>query len=133
MVGQDVATVERWHALLNAGDVDGMLALVHPDVAIGGPRGTSRGRQVVREWFGRAGVRLTPARYFGRDSIVVVEEEGVWQVSGGAADRRVVWSLFAVHDGMVTRIQRFDSLATALAAAGLDEADEVVPFPPRGA
>ena len=32
--------------------------------------------------------------------------------------------VFTVEDGLITRIERFDALAPALAAAGLTEADE---------
>lgn len=125
MDGQEVATVDAWHRRLNAGDIEGLLALVHPDVEVGGPRGASSGLQVFRDWFGRAGVRLAPRRYFHRGAVVVAEEEGVWQAPGGAAaGSQIVWSLFAVDAGLIARIHRFDSLAEALQAAGLDASDE---------
>ena len=123
---EEVAAVDAWHLRLNAGNIEGLLALIHPEVEVGGPRGTSRGIQVFRDWFGRAGVRLTPVRYFHRGSVVVAEEEGVWQAPGDAAPgSQAVWSLFAVDGGLIMRIHRFDSRAAALQAAGLGEADEV--------
>jgi SnoaL-like protein len=126
MGGQEVVTVDAWHQLLNAGDIEGLLALIHPDVEVGGPRGASRGLQVFREWFGRAGVGLTPVRYFHKGAVVVAEEDGLWQAPGGEAiGSQTVWSLFSVEDCLITRIYRFDSLAGALRAAGMDEADEV--------
>ena len=132
MVRQEVTTVDAWHRLLNIGDIEGLLALIHPDVEVGGPRGASRGLEVFRAWFGRAGVRLTPVRYFHKGAVVVAEEDGVWQAPGGAAaGSQTVWSLFAVDDGLITRIHRFDSRVAALQAAGLDEADEV-PDPAGG-
>jgi len=103
------------------------MSLIHPDVEVGGPRGMGRGTHVFREWFNRAGVQLVPIRYFHRGNVVVAVEEGVWFSlhDGRAAGSQVVASLFAVDDGLITRIKRFDDLATALTEAGLDEADGV--------
>lgn len=121
----DVAIVATWHRLLNDSDLEGLVALVDLTVEVGGPRGTSRGRQVVRDWFGRAGVQLTPLRYFHKGTVVVVEEAAVWHSSGSgqATGRQVVSSAFSINGGLITRIQRFDTLAAALAESGLDESD----------
>jgi hypothetical protein len=127
MGSQEVETVDNWHRLLNSGDIERMMALVRPDVEVGGPRGVGRGSQHVREWFGRAGVQLTPVRHSHRGSVVVAEEEGTWRTPDGGpmADTQTVWSVFEVHDGLITRIMRFDSIAKALEEAGLDRSDEV--------
>lgn len=126
MRAHEVATVDLWHQRLNSGDIDGLMALIDPDVEVGGPRGVGRGTLLFREWFGRAAVQLMPRRMFHRASIVVVEQDATWRMLGSdpAASSQVVWSLFEVHGGMITRILRFATLTAALAAAGLDESDE---------
>ena len=127
MKSQDVATVDTWHRLLNNGDIERLVALIDHDVEIGGPRGVSTGVQVFRDWFGRAGIQLTPLRYFHRDNVVVAEEEGVWQSpdDGRETGRQVVASLFTLENGLITGIKRFDTLPAALREAGLDKADMV--------
>lgn len=125
MTATEVALVARWHELLNEGNVEALLALVHPDVEVGGPRGASRGAAVLRQWVGQAGARLEPLRYFHRDGTVVVEQVGSWPSPGqeAAAARQIVATVFRVHNGLITTIHRFDSLAAALAAAGLGASD----------
>jgi hypothetical protein len=121
--------VDEWHRLLNEGDVDALVMLVHPDVEVGGPRGASHGVQVVREWFGRAGVQLIPVRVFRRGNTVVMGEHATWNVQAQPGSEppagRTVWTVFTVADGLITSIMRFDDLASALTRAGLAESDEV--------
>ncbi len=134
MRSQNVATVDTWHRLLNDGDIERLVALIHRDIELGGPRsvssnprGMSSGIQVFREWFGRAGIQLTPLRYFHKGNVVVAEEEGVWHSpdDGHETGRQVVWSLFTLEDGLITGIKRFDTLPAALREAGLNESTEV--------
>ena len=49
--------VRQWHDALNQGEIEKLVSLVHPDVVVGGPRGSTSGAHVMREWFGRANVR----------------------------------------------------------------------------
>ena len=126
----EVTTVLAWHEAVNRGDVERLLALSSDDVEVGGPRGRGRGAQLLRDWFGRAGIRLTPRRIFCRRQTVVVEQEAEWRVPGNlgsdeSAGRQVVASVFGVHDGRVTSVVRYPDLASALQAAGLAKADEV--------
>lgn len=107
--------VLAWHAALNAGDIDRLLALSSEDVEVGGPRGVSRGQQVLREWFSRAGVTLEPLRVFERADTVVVEQRATWP--GG--DPQVAASVFSVREGMVSRVVRYATLSEALEAEGL--------------
>jgi SnoaL-like protein len=123
----EVATVDTWHRRLNSGDIEQLMTLIHHDVEVGGPRGVSSGSRVFREWFARAGVQLTPTRYFHKGNAVVAEENGVWRSpdDGHAIGSQVVSSLFTIEDGLITRIMRFDDLSTALKEAGMNELDEV--------
>ena len=125
----EVEAVLRWHEALNAGDAERLASLSHPEVEIGGPRGSARGRQVLKDWVGRANVTLEPLRPFHRDRTVVVEETATWRdpSSGEKTGEATVATVFAVEDGLVTTIVRHDGLEDALRSAGLDETDRVRP------
>jgi ketosteroid isomerase-like protein len=120
--------VNTWHTALNTGDVDQLVALVDDEVEVGGARGSMRGAQVVREWFGRANVRLYPLRSFQHENRVVVEERGEWQSpdTGEVTGTQTVATHFIVDNrNHITRIMRYDDLVTALQEAGLSEIDEI--------
>ena len=116
-----VTVVLEWHQALNAGDLERLVALSADDVEVGGPRGSGRGRQLLREWFGRAGIRMVPRRAFAVGEAVVVEQAAAW---GDGGEEQVVATAFEVSAGLVQRVVRYDQLDAALLAAGLTEADE---------
>lgn len=98
------------------------------DVEIIGPRGSAHGRETLADWMGRAGFSAAALRWFcGAGGNVVVEQDGRWSdpATGTELGRARVASRFAVSAGAVARYQRFDSLARALASAGLSLDDEV--------
>ncbi len=119
--------VRRWHAALNGDVSDTVTALVAPDVEVGGPRGTTRGAEVVREWFGRANIHLFPLRCFARGTTVVVEQRGEWlsEDRSAVASTQTVATVFTVSSGLITRIMRYPDLESALKAAALTETDAV--------
>jgi ketosteroid isomerase-like protein len=125
----EMHVVEAWHAALNEGDVDRLVGLSHPDVEIGGPRGSGRGVQLLREWVNRANVRLEPRHLFRRGETVVVEQAGQWgsAETGEVIGSQTVASVFVVSDGRVTSVARYHDLSEALNAAGLDASDELPP------
>lgn len=105
-----------------------MAALVHPQVEIGGPRGTARGVKTLREWFGRANIQLIPERWFVQGNQVVVTQSAGWHApdSGEITSRQAVATLFCVNDaGLITRIVRHESLPAALEDACMAMEDEV--------
>ncbi len=139
---QDAAEVVRaWHAALNDGDLEQLVALSTPDVEVGGPRGTGRGADVLRAWFARAGVQIEPRQIFGRDQAMVVAQSATWSAPAagsapGAASTGAdiaagapqdVASVFVVRDGLVARVVRYADVESALEAAGLTLADRVEP------
>ena len=125
----EVRLVRDWHEALNAGDADRLVALSHPDVEVGGPRGTGHGAQLLREWVARAGIHIEPRRIFHREETVVVEGEARWRdaKTGQTTGSQTVGSVFVVQDGRVSRLVRYPDLADALLAAGLNESDETQP------
>jgi hypothetical protein len=123
----EIIIVRNWHTALNSGDVEQLIALVDQNVEIGGSRGTARGAQMVREWFSRAHVRMYPTRFFYRDNVVVVEEAAQWRApeTGEVMDNKAVATVFVIIDGLISQIARHDDLKAALAASGLNDADEM--------
>ena len=125
-----VRIVVAWHEALNAGDADRLIDLSHPDVVMGGPRGrvgeVARGAGLLREWVARANIRLEPHRVFQCEETVVVEEEAEWRSPDTEViiGSQTVASVFVVRGGRVTSVVRHEDLASALAAANLDESYE---------
>ncbi len=119
----EVRIVETWHEALNEGDVDRLVALSHPNIELGGPRGTGRGSQLLREWVARANVRLEPRRIFHQADTVAVEQEAVWRSpnTGQVIGSHTVASVFVLHDGRITSLLRYDDLAEALRTANPNE------------
>ncbi len=131
MTGPELDNVLAWHEALNAGDAERVASLSHPEVEIGGPRGSAHGRQVLKEWVGRANVRLEPLRSFKRGGTVVVEEAATWRdaQTGETVGEATVATVFELDGGLVTGIFRHDGLEDALRSAGLDGSDEIRPKP----
>ncbi len=122
----ELRVVEAWHEALNGGEVDRLVELSHPEVEVGGPRGTGRGAQLLREWVDRANIRLEPRRIFHHADTVVVEQWAQWRSAdtGQVIGSQTVSSVFVVRDGRVTHVMRYSDLADALGATDLDESHE---------
>jgi len=124
-----VEIVTAWLAAVNAGDADASLALTSADVTIVGPRGTSRGHDVLRAWLGHAGATFATRAMYARGNAVVVAQHGVWRDEAGTARGEAdVATRFRVDDGRVAELARYEDVAEALRAAGLAETDRV-PLP----
>jgi ketosteroid isomerase-like protein len=108
-------TVLAWHAALNDGDIDQLLQLSTSDVEVGGPRGSGKGADLLRDWFGRADVRLMPQRCYANGATVVVEQLGLWP----GTEPQIVASVFRIEDGKVARVIRHADVRSALDAAGI--------------
>jgi hypothetical protein len=123
---RQIDIVLAWHAALNAPDVDALLALSSADVEVGGPRGSGRGADLLRDWVARAGIRLQPGRLFARARSIVVEETAQWRAEDGQLTAPQAAACgFGISDGQVVSVFRYPDLASALAAAELDESDMV--------
>jgi hypothetical protein len=123
-----LAVVAEWLDAADRRDGPRLELLSAADVEVAGPRGSVRGAQVLSQWVSRAGFSSQPLRWFcGSDGTVVVEQDARWVdvATGAEQGRAVVASQFAVRGALVTRCARHEDLDAALAAAGLDLADEV--------
>jgi hypothetical protein len=123
----EVEAVLAWHDALNTGDAERLAALSHPDVGVGGPRGSARGRQALRDWVARANVRLEPLRLFQRDQTVVAEQAATWSdaETGKTIGEATVATAFKLDGGLVAGIFRHDGLEETLRDADLDRSDEI--------
>ena len=116
--------VRAWHAAVNAGDADQALALSTPDVEVGGPRSSGRGRQLLLDWLGRAAIRLEPLRFVCEAQTLVVEQSAQWATEdGGFTEPQTVASVFQVRDGLVSRVLRYPDVSAALTAAEIGRID----------
>jgi hypothetical protein len=124
-----IAIAHAWQEAANEQQIDRLLALSDPAIELVGPRGIAQGHQVLRDWLGRAGLRLGTLRTFARDAVVVLEQRGDWRSpeTGEPLGEAIVATIFKVAERRVTHLARHDSLDVALSSAGLSHADEVSP------
>lgn len=122
----DLDPVRKFHEYLNNGQADDVMALATDDVAIGGPRGTGHGRQLLHEWVGRASITMQPVRWFADNETVVVEQVAEWRGADGAvtSSQRLA-TAFTVRDGKLAGIYRYGNIGEALTTSGLDETHEI--------
>jgi hypothetical protein len=115
----EVEAVLAWH---EAGDAGRLAALSHPDVEVGGPRGTARGRQALADWVGQANVRLEPLCLFHHGRAVVVEVVPTRHDArtGTITGEAVVATVFVLDDRLVAGIFRHGGLQDALRSAGIE-------------
>ena len=129
MTGQ-LGIVEAWLDAVDRADAAVAMALCAPDLEVVGPRGSVRGREALAPWMARAGFTARPLRWFcGAGGAVVAEQDAAWAdpATGAERGRAVVASAFRGADGLIVRLRRHDDgLSAALAAAGLQESDEVI-------
>jgi ketosteroid isomerase-like protein len=120
-----VRIAHEWLAAVNAGDVQGALALTAPDVTLIGPRGAAHGHEVLRAWMGHAGAAFQTRETFAAGENVVVAQHGVWRdvETGEIGGEANVATRFRIADGSVAELERYDALPAALQAAGLTDAD----------
>ena len=120
-----VAVVRAWRAALNARDLGRMLRLVDDRIEVLTPRGTERGVRPVREFIERqtygVGLHIQQPRLFADGDTVVLaaRAELRWVDSGDLADASDMAAVFLVHDERIARLEIYDELRSALAAAGL--------------
>lgn len=130
---QPLDVVRQWVEAVNAQHVLGVMARSARDIAMHGPRGTARGQPALREWVERAGLHMTIERLFAHGEHVVVLHQAVWRDAGGlTVAEATIANHFVVSGDRVQSVARFESLASALAEAGLSEADDMTADMGRG-
>lgn len=125
-----VNAVREWQRASNEKDVERLLELSDPDIEILGPRGSIEGRETLRTWVSRAGLRLETPRTFAKGNTVVMSQRGVRRSpeTGETTGEASLATRFVVENGRVGELARYDgeaALRTALEESGLSHEDEV--------
>jgi ketosteroid isomerase-like protein len=124
MQSPEQATVLAWHDALNSGDVERVVSLATDDVEVGGPKGSGRSADLLRDWVSHAGIRLEPGRLFQQGDVVVVEQRAQWRAADGTlGELQPAATVFRLRDGRITSILRYPDLTTALASVSLADLD----------
>ncbi|WP_154402230.1 nuclear transport factor 2 family protein [Ornithinimicrobium cavernae] len=116
-----VETVTAWHEAVNGGDIEAAVACCHPEVEVGGPRGTGRGHDLMRGWLRRSGIRLQPQHELTESSpgVVVVEELARWTAENtpfpAPSEPTPTWCVFRVDYGCLVSIVRYEEPPAAMA------------------
>jgi len=115
-MSDSVDVVTRWHDAVNAGDIEAVLALCAPDVAVGGPRGDGQGLELMRGWLVRSDISLEPQEeVVERDGRIVLHELAQWRTTGDAPAQAPTeapadtWVVFEVRDGRVSAVRRYET------------------------
>jgi ketosteroid isomerase-like protein len=104
---------------LGNGDVDGFVAMVHPEIEIRTARGVLRGREQVEEWAHKKYEHLErrfsidELRENGDAVIALVRTQYVWRESGLVGDEEPLAIELAFKDGKLSRWVYREDLAGA--------------------
>ena len=130
MSEENVEALRRAYAALNRGDIEGLLASVHPDVEfrslVAEAEGeTYRGHDGVRRWWKEVVVPLgglngEPEEVRGLGDAVIARVLGTYRPRGVEV-RQTVWHVVRFRDGMATWWQFFRTEQEALEGAALSE------------
>ncbi len=129
---EHIALVRRGLEAINAGDIEAVLELMHPDVVlapslVGGVEGTVfHGREGYRQWWGEnveiydeTSFEVTDIRA-NEDAVAALYTVHVRGGQSGVALQQAAGTAFWFEDGLVIRQHGFRSPAEALAAIGLE-------------
>lgn len=132
MSAEHIALVRRGLEAINAGDIEAVLELMHPDVVlapslVGGVEGTVfHGREGYRQWWGEnveiydeTSFEVTDIRA-NEDAVAALYTVHVRGGQSGVALQQAAGTAFWFEDGLVIRQHGFRSPAEALAAIGLE-------------
>lgn len=113
--------IVAWHDAVGDQDVQAVAELVHPDVTVGGPKGSGQGLELMLDWVRSSGIVLEIESFLQRGLTFVVAQTATWP--DPATDTRrtepiAVASVFVVLGSQISRVLRFDDVESALEAAG---------------
>jgi len=129
MSQENIETMEAAYAAVDRGDLDGFLALAHPNIEfhslIAEAEGrTYRGHDGVREWWDSV-IRSLAIRP-GPEEIESFRDRGItrMRIAGtveGVEVPQIMWIAWRVRDGLLVWWATFRTEAEALEAVGLSE------------
>ena len=126
--------LRQGHEMINAGDLDGFLAILSPDVVweeayLGVDIRSYRGREGVREWWETGAEAMEESHWeivrvlaSSQDAIVAeVRYTGRGVGSGAEVTARLFQAIRLRHDGLADYVGGFPDASQALEAVGLSE------------
>jgi ketosteroid isomerase-like protein len=130
MSEENVAVLRKGYASVNRGDIDGLLAAVHPDVEftslIAEAEGEIfHGHDGVRRWWEEVvlplgGLHGEPEEVRGFGDTVIARVLGTYRPRGVEV-RQMVWNVVRFSDGKATWWKFFRTEDEAREAAGIEE------------
>lgn len=110
------AAINKWHASVNAGDLQRSADAVGDPIVVLGPKGAGPiSSEQFAQWVARSGIRLVPRFWHPiGERLMVVEEDATWPES--KTPTRVA-TVFRVSGGKVTASLRLPDLRQALELA----------------
>ncbi|MFC3479551.1 hypothetical protein [Kocuria carniphila] len=108
--------INKWHASVNAGDLQRSARAVGDPVVVLGPKGAGPITPVqFAEWVERSGIKLVPRSWHPvSERLMVVEEDATWPEN---AESTRVATVFRAAAGKVTAALRLPDLKSALELA----------------
>ena len=92
------------------------MALCRDDVAVGGPRGTGHGLDLMRAWLTRSGISLEPqGPLVAEGGRLVVHELARWRTTAESPVQATTdapgdaWVVLEVRDGLLVAVNRYES------------------------
>lgn len=109
----------------NAEDLDALVATLTEDVEIQASRGLVEGREEVRRWATRKPsgqlhqrLVLDNVEEIGAHALATVRREWFWRDAGEVADKRTIFYVATMREGLIARWAPFEDRDAALLAAG---------------
>lgn len=124
---REAEIVKEWHEALNACNSHKLLTLVNNNIKLAGPRGFSRGSDVLIDWMKKTRIQMKPLRYYCKGGTVITEEQVEWHntETGELQESYTVASAFVVRESRVESIMRYSDLDNAFISEGFTENDAV--------
>lgn len=116
------STIQQWIKALNSGDIDALLAISKPDIAIAGPRGTSHGIEILRAWYMNTHLTLDVEQQLVHNDQVISVGIAHWHDTDGSelGTASTAFLMRVTTNGLVAELSRHDEgLSAALAESNV--------------
>ena len=119
--------VRRFYDAFAAGDIEGLVATLHPEVELVTSRGPRYGHDGARVWATRVPggeleqrVVLDGVRVHGDRAVALFRRQWWWRDQDELAEEEELGALFELRDGLIARVVTAEDRAAALASAGIE-------------
>ena len=122
-----IDTADRWIEYCNDQDLEGLAGITAEELEVHGPKGTATiDKTGLKEWMGRANLKLETFEHYARDNKVVMGQHGTWLDTNGAVKgEQDVYTVLVFDREKVGALGRFDDKEQAFDVTGLEEGDRI--------